>query len=672
MISKDTIERVFDTARIEEVVGDFVTLKKRGTNWLGLCPFHNEKTPSFNVNPARNIYKCFGCGKGGNSVNFIMEHEQYSYPEAIRYIANKYDIAIEETVPDPKDVFIQDEKESLFVLNTYAQRIFSEQILDSEEGRSIGLSYFKERGFTEDTIRKFQLGYALADWSAFSDLAIKSGYLAEFLVKTGLSIEREAKKQDIDSQDSATEKAKPKNLFDRFRGRVMFPIHNMSGRVIGFGGRILKKDEKTAKYLNSPESEIYHKSKSLYGIFFAKKSIVQRDNCFLVEGYTDVISLHQAGIENVVSSSGTSLTVDQIRLIGRYSKNITVLFDGDAAGIKASMRGIDLILEEGLNVKVVLFPDGDDPDSYSKKHSYAETLDFITANAKDFVVFKTGLLLNEVQDDPVRKAGLIRAIVETISKIPDPIIRTMYTRQCSSMLDIPEPVLVAELNKMRRSQLKKVIPGKDAEDLMPITLLQHDQTVNEFDSEMQERNIIRLLLNFGTHEITFYEEEEEGENNGSSEQTFYKMTVAKYIIDEIANDDIAFENRAYDDILKEYGILIQTSSNLDPQHFLNSENSNFSEIAVELLSHRYVLSEEWEQMHKIIVPIEENVLRDSVEKAVIHLKNKKILRMLEENQKKIQQAYKEGKDFTELMEMHKMLESVKMEISKLLGIDILK
>jgi len=672
MISKDTIERVFDTARIEEVVGDFVTLKKRGTNWLGLCPFHNEKTPSFNVNPARNIYKCFGCGKGGNSVNFIMEHEQYSYPEAIRYIANKYDIAIEETVPDPKDVFIQDEKESLFVLNTYAQRIFSEQILDSEEGRSIGLSYFKERGFTEDTIRKFQLGYALADWSAFSDLAIKSGYLAEFLVKTGLSIEREAKKQDIDSQDSATEKDKPKNLFDRFRGRVMFPIHNMSGRVIGFGGRILKKDEKTAKYLNSPESEIYHKSKSLYGIFFAKKSIVQRDNCFLVEGYTDVISLHQAGIENVVSSSGTSLTVDQIRLIGRYSKNITVLFDGDAAGIKASMRGIDLILEEGLNVKVVLFPDGDDPDSYSKKHSYAETLDFITANAKDFVVFKTGLLLNEVQDDPVRKAGLIRAIVETISKIPDPIIRTMYTRQCSSMLDIPEPVLVAELNKMRRSQLKKVIPGKDAEDLMPITLLQHDQTVNEFDSEMQERNIIRLLLNFGTHEITFYEEEEEGENNGSSEQTFYKMTVAKYIIDEIANDDIAFENRAYDDILKEYGILIQTSSNLDPQHFLNSENSNFSEIAVELLSHRYVLSEEWEQMHKIIVPIEENVLRDSVEKAVIHLKNKKILRMLEENQKKIQQAYKEGKDFTELMEMHKMLESVKMEISKLLGIDILK
>lgn len=675
MISKETIERVFDTARIEEVVGDFVSLKKRGTNWLGLCPFHNEKTPSFNVNPARNIYKCFGCGKGGNAVSFIMDHEQYSYPEALRYIARKYDIAIEETAPDPQEAHIQDEKESLFVLNTFAQRIFSEQVFDTEEGRSIGLGYFKERGFTEETIRKFQLGYALSEWSAFSELAIKSGYQHEYLVKTGLAIEREAKKTESDSGETSIEKQKPKSLYDRFRGRVMFPIHNMSGRVIGFGGRVLKKEEKTAKYVNSPESEIYHKSRSLYGIFFAKKSIVQRDNCFLVEGYTDVISLHQAGIENVVSSSGTSLTVEQIRLIGRYSKNITVLFDGDAAGIKASMRGIDLILEEGLNVRVVLFPDGDDPDSYSKKHSYAETLDFITANAKDFIVFKTGLLLGEVQDDPVRKAGLIREIVETIAKVPDPIIRTMYTRQCSVMMEIPEPVLVAELNKMRRQQLKKVIPENDAEALMPITLLPHDQSTTALDSEMQERNIIRLLLNFGNHEITFYEEAEENVDAveaAKAEGSSYQMTVARYIVDEIANDDITFENKAYDDILKEYSILLNKEANLDPQHFLNSENFSFQEIAVELLSHRYVLSEEWEQMHKIIVPIEESLLKDSVEKAVIHLKNKKVLRMLEENQKKIQEAHKAGKDFTELMEMHKMLESVKMDISKILGIDILK
>ncbi|TAH40396.1 MAG: DNA primase [Bacteroidetes bacterium] len=672
MISKETIDRIFDTARIEEVVGDFVTLKKRGTNLLGLCPFHNEKTPSFNVNPVRNIYKCFGCGKGGNAVNFVMEHEQYSYPEALRYIARKYDIAIEETIPDPKDLHIQDEKESLFVLNTYAQRIFSEQVFETEEGRSVGLSYFKERGFSEDTIRKFQLGYALSEWSSFSDLAIKDGYQPEFLVKTGLGIVRESKKTGSETTETDGDNTKPISLYDRFRGRVMFPIHNMSGRVIGFGGRVLKKDEKTAKYVNSPESEIYHKSRSLYGIFFAKKSIVQRDNCYLVEGYTDVISLHQAGIENVVSSSGTSLTVDQIRLIGRYSKNITVLFDGDAAGIKASMRGIDLILEEGLNVRVVLFPDGDDPDSYSKKHSYAETLDFITANAKDFVVFKTGLLLGEVQNDPVRKAGLIRDIVDTIAKIPDPILRTMYTRQCSVMLEIEEPVLVAELNKMRRQQLKKVIPANDAEELMPVTLLPHDQTSTEFSSEMQERNIIRLLLNFGSHEITFFEEEENLLDPTKKETVSFQVSVAKFIVDEIANDDIEFENRAYDDILKEYAIILKNGDTPDPQHFLNSENPNFQEIAVELLSSRYVLSEEWEQMHKIIVPVEESLLRDSVEKAVIHLKNKKVLRMLEENQKKIQQAHKDGKDFTELMEMHKMLESVKMEISKILGIDILK
>ncbi len=452
----------------------------------------------------------------------------------------------------------------------------------------------------------------------------------------------------------------------------MFPIHNMSGRVIGFGGRVLKKEEKTAKYVNSPESDIYHKSRSLYGIFFAKKSIVQRDNCYLVEGYTDVISMHQTGIENVVSSSGTSLTIEQIRLIGRYTKNITVLFDGDAAGIKASMRGIDLILEEGLNVRVVLFPDGDDPDSYSRKHSTSDTLDFITANAKDFVVFKTGLLLSEVQNDPVRKAGLIRDIVETISKIPDPIIRTMYTRQCSVMLEIPEPVLVTELNKMRRQQLKKIIPASDAEELMPVTLLPHDQNIAEFTTEMQERNIIRLLLNFGKHEITFYEETEDSTDPAIKESTPYTMSVARYIIDEIANDNIEFENKSYDIILKEYTSLVEKDADLDPQYFLNSENHAFTEVAIELLSPRYFLSDNWKALHKITVPVEEEILKDSVENAVIHLKSKKILRMIEDNQKKIQQAHQEGKDITGLMEMHKMLESVKMKISKALGIDILK
>ena len=655
MISKDSIDRIFNTVRIEEVVGDFVPLKKRGVNLIGLCPFHNEKTPSFNVNPVRNIYKCFGCGKGGNAVNFIMDHEQYSYPEALRFLAKKYNIEIEETVPDPKDDLLRDEKESLFVINTFAQKSFSEILFDTEEGRSVGLSYFKERGFTEETIRKFQLGYTLSEWSAFTDLALKAGYKEEFLEKTGLTIKNDAGKK-----------------YDRFRGRVMFPIHYLSGRVIGFGGRVLKKDEKTAKYVNSPESEIYHKSQSLYGIYFAKKAIVQRENCFLVEGYTDVISLHQSGIENVVASSGTSLTVEQIRLIGRYTKNVTVLYDGDAAGIKASIRGIDLILEEGLNVKVVLFPDGDDPDSYSRKHSHSELLDFVNGNAKDFVMFKTGLLLDEVKNDPVRKAGLVRDVVETIAKIPDPIIRSMYLKQSSAMMDIQENLLIAELNKIRRQQLKKDLPVRDIEELLPELLIPHKQQAEDLSTEIQEKNIIRLLFNFGNHELHFHEEVDNPDRPGHKDVNDIVIRVARYIVDEIANDELAFENTLYDRILKSYTELISSQTEIDPQIFLNSEDPGISELTVELLSPRYFLSENWEVMHKIIVPVEEGVLKDAVEKSVFHLKNKKVLKMIDDNQKKIKAAHEAGGDYTDLMEMEKKLQSVKMEISKVLGIDILK
>ena len=655
MISKDSIDRIFNTVRIEEVVGDFVPLKKRGVNLIGLCPFHNEKTPSFNVNPVRNIYKCFGCGKGGNAVNFIMDHEQYSYPEALRFLAKKYNIEIEETVPDPKDDLLRDEKESLFVINTFAQKSFSEILFDTEEGRSVGLSYFKERGFTEETIRKFQLGYTLSEWSAFTDLALKAGYKEEFLEKTGLTIKNDAGKK-----------------YDRFRGRVMFPIHNLSGRVIGFGGRVLKKDEKTAKYVNSPESEIYHKSQSLYGIYFAKKAIVQRENCFLVEGYTDVISLHQSGIENVVASSGTSLTVEQIRLIGRYTKNVTVLYDGDAAGIKASIRGIYLILEEGLNVKVVLFPDGDYQDSYSRKHSHSELLDFVNGNAKDFVMFKTGLLLDEVKNDPVRKAGLVRDVVETIAKIPDPIIRSMYLKQSSAMMDIQENLLIAELNKIRRQQLKKDLPVRDIEELLPELLIPHKQQAEDLSTEIQEKNIIRLLFNFGNHELHFHEEVDNPDRPGHKDVNDIVIRVARYIVDEIANDELAFENTLYDRILKSYTELISSQTEIDPQIFLNSEDPGISELTVELLSPRYFLSENWEVMHKIIVPVEEGVLKDAVEKSVFHLKNKKVLKMIDDNQKKIKAAHEAGGDYTDLMEMEKKLQSVKMEISKVLGIDILK
>ena len=663
MITKDTIDRIFEAIRIADVVGEFVQLKKRGVNSLGLCPFHNEKTPSFNVNPVRNIYKCFGCGKGGNAVNFIMELEHYTYPEALRFLAKKYGIEIEESAPDPKEIELKDERESLYILNSFASKSFAENLFDHEEGKAIGLSYFHERGFTDETIRKFELGYSLAGWSAFSDHAIKNGYKSEFIIKTGLGFPRQKDNEGPNANE---------NLIDRFRGRVMFPIHNLSGRIIAFGGRILKKDDKAAKYVNSPESDIYFKSKSLYGIFFAKKAIVQKDNCYLVEGYTDVISLHQSGIENVVASSGTSLTIEQIRLIGRYTKNITVLYDGDPAGIKASIRGIDLILEEGLNVRVALFPDGDDPDSYSRKHGGAATATFIQENAKDFIVFKTNLLLKEVANDPIRKAGLIRDIVETISKIPDPITRSVYLKQSSSMMDIEEQVLIAEMNKSRKQQLKKEVSPDDVDELMPDILLKNAQKDEILTSELQERNIIRLLLNFGNHDMHFDTEVDDANSPDGKKIQIVAVKVFRYIVDEITTDEIVFENKVFNGFLQKYSELVIEQEIIDPQFFLNSENPDFSSLAVELLSPRYFLSENWSAMHKIIVPEEEGLLMDAVEKAVIHLKNRKILKMLEENQKLIKEAHEKNEDIQALMEKHMKLESIKMELSKALGIDILR
>ena len=664
MITKETIDRIFETARIEEVVGDFVQLKKRGVNMIGLCPFHNEKTPSFNVNPVRNIYKCFGCGKGGNSVNFIMEHEHFTYPEALRFLAKKYSIEVEESAPDPHEIIQRDERESLYVLNAFAQKYFSDNLFDHEEGKSIGLSYFKERGFTEDTIRKFQLGYSLSNWSAFSEAAVTGGYKNEFLILTGLSIAR--KSDEVVNADN-------EKLIDRFRGRVMFPIHNLSGRIIAFGGRILKKDEKAAKYVNSPESEIYHKSKSLYGIYFAKKSIVQRDNCYLAEGYTDVISLHQSGIENAVASSGTSLTIEQIRLIGRYTKNITVLYDGDAAGIKASLRGIDLILEEGLNVKVVLFPDGNDPDSYRRKYGSSMLAEYIQHKARDFVEFKTGLLLGEVANDPVRKAGLIRDIVDTIARIPDPITRSVYLKQCSAMLNVEEQLLILEMNKMRRAQISKSLPLNDVEELLPETILPHEQEDDKVSVGIQEKNIIRLLLNYGNNDLHFPEEIMDPDDPKSKKEVIYKMKVSRFIVNEITHDDISFENAPFNYILQTYTRLTEESETIDPQIFLNLQEPIVSSIAVELLSPRYFLSENWQQMHKIIVPEEEMILQDAVEKAVLYLKKKKVMKMLEDNSRRILEAQTVGEDYMELLTDHKRLEELKIEISKnALGITILR
>ncbi|MGB0357611.1 MAG: DNA primase, partial [Flavobacteriaceae bacterium] len=403
MIHKSTIDAVFETARLEEVIGDFVQLKKSGSNFKGLSPFTDERTPSFMVSPVKQIWKDFSSGKGGNVIAFLMEHEHFSYPEAIRYLAKKYNIEIEETEQNDEQKAAASARESMYLVSSYANTFFQESLWETTQGKAIGLSYFKERGFTDETIRDFQLGYSPNEWSVLTDAALKAGYQLEFLEKTGLTIVKEDKK------------------FDRFKGRVMFPIHSMSGRVLGFGGRILTQDKKAAKYVNSPESDIYNKSKVLYGLYQGKQSIAKEDNCFLVEGYTDVIQMHQRGVKNVVSSSGTALTAEQIRLVRRLTPNITVLFDGDAAGLRASLRGIDLILEAGMNVRVCSFPEGEDPDSFARAHSKEELESFLAQNAKDFIQFKATLLVDEAAKDPIKKAETIREMVESISKIPDRI-----------------------------------------------------------------------------------------------------------------------------------------------------------------------------------------------------------------------------------------------------------
>src|SRR5512133_1064620 len=434
MIDKPTIERILDASQIVEVVSEFVQLKKRGVNYLGLCPFHNEKTPSFTVSPAKEIFKCFGCGKVGNSVNFVMEHEHLTYPEALKYLAKKYHIEVIEKELSQEELEKQNERESLLVVSAYASRQFQENLFETDEGVSVGLAYFKERGFRQDTLKKFEVGYSFEKRDSFSLKAISDGYKTDFLVKTGLSVQHENR------------------YFDRFSGRVMFPSHSLSGQVLGFGGRVLKTDDKTAKYLNSPESEIYHKSRILYGMYQARKTITQEDKCYMVEGYTDVMSMHEAGVTNVVASSGTSLTVEQIRLVKRFTPNMTILYDGDAAGIKASIRGIDLVLEEGMNVKIVLLPDQEDPDSYSRKVSNEEFLKYLKENETDFIRFKTRLLLAEAGNDPIKKAELIRDVVKSIAVIPDTITRTIYIKECSNFLEVDERVIYNEVNKLRRQK----------------------------------------------------------------------------------------------------------------------------------------------------------------------------------------------------------------------------
>lgn len=619
MIPPETVSDIITAARIEEVVGDFVMLRKRGVNMIGLCPFHNEKTPSFTVSPVKGIFKCFGCGKAGNSVHFMMEYEHFTYPEALKYLAKKYQIHIEEEEVTPERIAEQNEKEALFLLNQFAQKYFENSIFEKEEGKAIGLTYFHERGFGDDIIRKFQLGYSLNSWDDFSSHARSEGYNADYLVKTGLSIQKEER------------------LVDRFHGRVMFPIHSPSGRIIGFGGRILTSDKHTAKYLNSPESEIYNKSKSLYGIYFAKTAIIQKDNCYLVEGYTDVLSMHQAGITNVVASSGTSLTHDQVKLIQRHTTNITILYDGDPAGIKASLRGIDMILEQGMNVRIVLFPEGEDPDSFAQKRRPAEVEEFISKNADNFILFKTRLLLKETAGDPIKKASLIREIVTTISLIPDAISRSLYIKECSSILDVSEQTLINELNKLLRKNLSKKLqeegqpPVTDQPE--PVEIAPDQKEYDLETTEFQEREIIRLLLLFGNETIMFPHTNEAGDQ----EETAVK--VAHFIFHDISNDEIKFDIPDFQRIFDETGELIRKDIAPEREYFLHHPDNLISTQSINLTLVPYELSNHWAENHIIVIPEHERLL-ETVSRALLTFKAKKIERMIKEKYLLLQESAK--------------------------------
>jgi len=569
LITKETIDKVFESARVEEVIGDFVQLKRAGSNFKGLSPFSDERSPSFMVSPVKGIWKDFSSGKGGNSVAFLMEHSHFTYPEAIRYLANKYNIEIEETEQTDEEKANTDVRESMYLVSEFAKDYFHTTLLHSEEGKAIGLSYFKERGFTGETIKKFSLGYSPETWDSFTKEALRKGYKLEFLESTGLTIPKDDRP------------------FDRFKGRVMFPIQSMSGRVLGFGGRVLANDKKAAKYLNSPESDIYHKSKVLYGIFQAKQAIAKQNNCYLVEGYTDVIQFNQTGIENVVSSSGTALTPDQIRLINRLTKNITVLFDGDAAGLRASIRGIDLILEEGMNVKVCAFPDGEDPDSFAKKTPYEELVKYLDENSKDFIQFKASLLMDDAKNDPIKKADLIRDMVVSISKIPDRIQREIYIQECSRIMDISEQVLISTLAQLVKKDISD-IGKKQRQDQKAFEVVKNETPVQVQKIDILyglERKIIEILLLYGNKteefEDVLLKTNEAGEIENFIEKKEYKVFQRIYL--SLQEDEVELANPLFRDIFNNLINYYLQNENFSIEHYLMHLQPEFAQEVTDIL-----------------------------------------------------------------------------------------
>lgn len=644
MIDQATIERIIDAAHISDVVSEFVTLKKRGVNQLGLCPFHNEKTPSFTVSPAKGIFKCFGCGKGGNSVNFIMELEQLSYPDALRWLAKKFHIEIEEKEESQEEKALKDERESMMIVSAFAQKYFSRFLLKENEGRTIGLSYLRERGIRDDIITKFELGYCPDGKDTFTQAAQREGYKMDFLEKTGLTIKRDDW------------------VRDRFGGRVIFPVHNVAGRVIAFGGRTLTNDKKVAKYLNSPESEIYHKGRTLYGIYQAKRQMTNQDKCYLVEGYTDVLSFHMAGIENVVASSGTSLTIDQIRLIRRFTPNITIVYDGDDAGIKASLRGIDMVLEEGINVKVLPLPRGEDPDTFARSMSASQLAEYIKTNETDFIKFKTQLLMGTVENDPISKARLINDIVRSISVIPDNITRTIYIKECSRLMDVQEEVLYTEIrkiqNKQSEDQTRKDLQALQVQAAKPVVPAAEKKTANPFETE--EREILRILLKYFHHEVFEIEDE--------ATKEIHTYTVGFYVLSELQNDGLVSVNPIVRTMI---GAMEQNVDNkdFDPiRYFTQYPDQEVSQYTSNLLAEKYIESKRWSKSGAFI-ETEAELLYLLVPKLIQEYKLKNVKVLLKKIEHQINEANKnnDSEKFMEYMTQFQNLKKVMKELSEQLG-----
>ncbi len=604
MISPETVANIRDAMRVEEVVGEFVSLKKRGVNLIGLCPFHNEKTPSFNVHPVKGIFKCFGCGEGGNAIDFLIKHEQLNYVEALKWLARKYNIEIEEKEMTPEESATHDLRERLFNLNAFAESYFHEQLF-APEGKAIAFSYCRERGITDESIEKFRVGYAPDGFNTFASHAMSKGYSKELLVTGGLCIER----------DNGS-------LLDRFRGRLIFPIHNLSGRVVGFGGRILKNDARAAKYINSPETEIYRKSKVIYGIYQARSAIANQEMSYLAEGYTDVIAMHQAGVQNVVASSGTALTEDQIRAIKRYSPNITIIFDGDTAGIKASFRSIDLILKEGMNVRIVPMPEGEDPDSFARSRRSSEVLTYLKEKSSNFITFKAGLLMQEASGDPVKLGGLIREIISSIALIPDHLIRTLFIKECAEVTNMEEEQLVHELNKQMRNlriKNKEATPEELPEPRRDTPAKQHG-TEKVPLTEYQEYEVIRLLVNYGDHNVGIK----------LPDETTYESTIANEVVKELDADEITFDNPLWQSIYQLYKNAVNENTPLPDSNILvHHPDAEIRNAAVNMITSPYQLSENWEARN-INVTQEKDLLSEALDDVLHSFRMRKVEAMMQQ------------------------------------------